>query len=110
MFFCSEVIFRNTISTLFVRQIIVFLVQWNLNLRGNHLTNVRRIRKYLSSEATQTLVHALIIGRIDYCNSILYGLPSVRTAKLQGLQNSAARLIFIRFSQITPLAWLPVKF
>ena len=72
MFFRSEVIFRNTISTLFVRQIIVFMVQWNLNLRGNHLTNVRRIRKYLSNEATKTLVHALIIGRIDYCNSQFY--------------------------------------
>ena len=30
-----------------------------------YITNVRRIRKYLSNQATQTLVHALIIGRID---------------------------------------------
>ena len=41
-----------------------------------YITNVRRIRKYLSNQATQTLVHALIIGRIDYCNSIFYGLPA----------------------------------
>ena len=38
-----------------------------------YITNVRRIRKYSSNQATQTLCHALIIGRIDYCNSILYG-------------------------------------
>ena len=81
-----------------------------------YITNVRRIRKYLSNQATQTLVHALIIGRIDYCNSILYGLPAKQIAKLQRLQNSAARPIFKipRFYHISPilctLHWLPVEF
>ena len=81
-----------------------------------YITNVRRIRKYLSNQATQTLVHALIIGRIDHCNSILYGLPAKQIAKLQRLQNSAARLIFKipRFYHISPilctLHWLPVEF
>ena len=81
-----------------------------------YITNVRQIRKYLSNQATQTLVHALIIGRIDYCNSILYGLPAKQIAKLQRLQNSAARLIFRfpRFYHISPilrtLHWLPVEF
>ena len=42
-----------------------------------HLYNVRRIRKYLSQESERTLVHAFIIGRIDYYNSLLLGLPSV---------------------------------
>ena len=80
-----------------------------------YITNVRRIRKYLINQATQTLVHALIIGRIDYCNSILYGLPAKQIAKLQQLQNSAARLIFKipRFYHISPslctLHWLPVE-
>ena len=69
-----------------------------------HLTNIRRIRKYLSTKATRKLVHALIRGRINYCNSILYGFSSLYIAKLQSLQNSAARLIFNipRFSHITP--------
>ena len=81
-----------------------------------YITNVRRIRKYLSNQATQTLVHALIIGHIDYCNSILYGLPAKQIAKLQWLQNSTARLIFKipRFYHISPilctLHWLPVEF
>ena len=98
----------------------------NLNLKINvnntckaayyHLTNVRRIRKYLDEKTTQTLIHALIIGRIDYCNSILYGLPAKELAKLQRLQNSAARIIFNipRMCHITPvlreLHWLPVQF
>ena len=81
-----------------------------------HLTNVRRIRKYLNEKATQALVHALIIGRIDYCNSILYGLPTSDLAKLQRLQNSAARIIrnIPRTCHIIPvlreLHWLPVQF
>ena len=33
-----------------------------------HLNNIRRIRKYLSKESMQTLVQALIIGHLDYCN------------------------------------------
>ena len=75
----------------------------NLNLQGQihstcksgffHLYNIRRIRKYLSQESARTLVHAFIIGRIDYCNSLLFGLPSVHLLKLQRLQNAAARLI-----------------
>ena len=81
-----------------------------------HLYNIHRIRKYLSQEFAQTLVHAFIIGRIDYCNSPLFGLPSVHLLKLQRLQNAAARFIsnFPRCSHITSvlcsLHWLPVKF
>ena len=78
-------------------------------------TNVKRIRKYFSNQATQTLVHALIIEPIDYCNSILYELPAKQIAKLQQLQNSAARLNLIpRFCHISlilcMLHWLPVEF
>ena len=81
-----------------------------------HLFNIRRIRKYLSQESARTLVHAFIIGRIDYCNGLFFGLPSFYLIKLQRLQNAAARLIsnVPRYSHITPvlrsLHWLPVKF
>ena len=42
-----------------------------------NLYNVRRIRKYLTTEASQTLVQAVIIGRIDYCNSLGFKIPAV---------------------------------
>ena len=64
----------------------------------------------------RTLVLAFIIGRIDYCNGLLFGLPSVHLLKLQRLQNAAARLMpnVPRCSHTTPvlcsLPWLLVKF
>ena len=36
-----------------------------------HLYNIRRKRKYLSQEVTETLVYAFIMSRIDYCNGLL---------------------------------------
>ena len=81
-----------------------------------HLYNIRRIHKFLTKEATETLVHALIMGRVDYCNSLLFGLPSIHLSKLQQIQNSASRLVcsVSRYEHITPvlfsLHWLPVYY
>ena len=36
---------------------------------------VGRIRGYLDVDNTKRLVHALILSRLDSCNSLLYGLP-----------------------------------
>lgn len=80
-----------------------------------HLHNLRRIKKYLSRDSLITLAHAFITSRLDYCNGLLFGLPNVQIAKLQRVQNAAARLIlgFCKFSHITPalyeLHWLPVS-
>ena len=59
-----------------------------------YIYNIRRIRKYLSREVCETLVNSLITSRLDYCNSLLYGCPSPLLARLQQVQNSAARLIY----------------
>ena len=82
-----------------------------------HLYNIRRIRKYLSRESTECLVHAFVTSNLDYCNSLLYGLPSTHISKLQRVQNTAARLVTgsPRFGHITPilnniLHWLPINF
>ena len=47
----------------------------------------------LSYEATAQLLHALITTRIDYCNSLLYNLPKCSIARLQKIQNQAARIL-----------------
>ena len=66
-------------------------------------------------ESARSLVHALIIGRIDYFKSLL-SVHLLYLQRAERLQNAAARLMsnVPRFSHITPvlcsLHWLPVKF
>ena len=55
------------------------------------LRRLASIRPYLS-ERTR-LVAALITSRLDYCNSVLAGLPAEQTGRLQKVQNSAAPLV-----------------
>ena len=81
-----------------------------------YIYNIRRIRKYLSRSVTESLVHAFITSRIDYCNSLLYDLPNSHIMKLQRIQNAAARLVTgtPRFCHVTPLLfhlhWLPISY
>ena len=81
-----------------------------------HLRRIALIRPYLSESATARLVTALISSRLDYCNSVLTGLPADQINRLQRVQNCAARLVLRknRREHITPLLfqlhWLPIKF
>ena len=81
-----------------------------------HLHNIQRIRKYLTRQSVESLIHAFVMSKIDYCNGLLYGLPSSHILKLQRVQNAVARLVTgsPRFCHITPvlisLHWLPIKF
>ena len=81
----------------------------------SHLYSIRKIRKYLTEEATKTLVQGFIFSHIDYCNGLLYGLPDYQIKKLQRIQNMAAKLVYKKqkFDHVTPLFlelhWLPVE-
>lgn len=79
-----------------------------------HLHRLSSIRRYLTTEATKTLIQALITTRIDYCSSLLVNIPAAQLKRLQLIQNKAARLVTrtsVKHS-ITPilkgLHWLPV--
>ena len=78
------------------------------------ITSEGRIRRYLSQDCLVTVIHAFVISRLDYCNSLMYDLPQCQISKSQRVQNAAARIAFnlSRFCEITPalrqLHWLPV--
>ncbi|KAK7115192.1 hypothetical protein V1264_001114 [Littorina saxatilis] len=80
-----------------------------------HLRRIASIRRYLTHDACVKLVVSLIFSRLDYCNSLLAGLPASSIHGLQRVQNAAARLTLRKTKRdhITPLLrslhWLPVN-
>ena len=59
------------------------------------LYKLKRIRKFLSNDAIQTVVHAFITSNLDYCNSLFYGMPQHLIDRLQRIQNAAARVVLL---------------
>ena len=80
-----------------------------------HIRNIGQIRNLLSYNACSTIIHALISCRLDYCNSLLYNVPTHKIDRLQRLQNQCARILTKsqRREHITPvlksLHWLKIQ-
>ena len=55
-------------------------------------------------QSTKTLIHAFVSSHLDYCNTLLFGLPKYQLDRLQKVQNATARVIFqmAKFDHITP--------
>ncbi len=76
---------------------------------------IKNIRKFLTRDATETLVLSLVISHLDYCNVILYGISQCELAKLQRVQNMCAKLVLSRRKSdsskqsLHDLHWLPIK-
>jgi len=78
------------------------------------LCQIRSVQRSLSRHALLTLVCALIVRKVDYCNLVLAGIPGQLQDRLQSVLIAAAHLVFsARQSEcITPLLlelhWLRV--
>ena len=79
------------------------------------LKNISKLRKYLDRSTLECIVHAFVTSKLDYCNSLLVGLPNSLISRLQRVQNTAARILTgtPKYAHITPilkeLHWLPVE-
>ena len=71
------------------------------------------ICSFLSTDAANKLAVCLILSRLDYCNSLLAGIPDNKLNKLQRIQNHTARLVLRKSMNATArlrtLHWLQVK-
>jgi hypothetical protein len=81
-----------------------------------NLFRLKSIRSYLSRKSMEQLVQSLVVSHIDYCSTLLYGLPKTTLAKLQRVQSFAAKLILNKrkYDSVTQcllqLHWLPVEY
>ena len=67
----------------------------NICQRSNYqLHMIRNIRKYINNDLCRILVNSLAMSPIDYCCSILQGLPECRIRPLTRIIRSSVRLIF----------------
>ena len=69
-----------------------------------HLRDLRQIRKFLGVKTAIFLASVLVSSRLDYCNSLLYGVSKSNIAKLQRVQNALCHIIFRidKMSHVTP--------
>ena len=88
-----------------------------VNKSANRRTLARRnngkIRNYLDQPNAEKIVRAFVTSKLDFCNTLLYGLSKKQLEKLQRILNAAARIKKTKkFQHISPvlrnLHWLPV--
>ena len=80
-----------------------------------HMRDLKRIRKHVSLSTAVSLANALVISKLDYCNSLFTDIREKDLMKLQRVQNCLARIVHRapRFSPSAPLRsslhWLPIN-
>jgi len=74
--------------------------------------NIKKMRKYATTDATKLLAINLVLSHLDYTNSLYQGLLKSCIKRLQQVQNATIRMVFnvSRDSElIGKLHWLPVN-
>ena len=80
------------------------------------MRNITIIQHSLDQDTLKTLCHALVMSKIDYCNSTLLGMANYNLVKLQWVQNMLCRIVtatgkYDKISdQMIGLHWLKVEY
>ena len=56
-----------------------------------HIGSLSKVRPHITYKAASSIAVCLILSKLDYCNSLLSGLPQKQIKRLQAVQNAAAR-------------------
>ncbi|XP_042352033.1 uncharacterized protein LOC121950173, partial [Plectropomus leopardus] len=80
------------------------------------LRQLAKIKPFVHRQHFETVIHAFVTNRLDYCNALYLGVSGSSIARLQLVQNAAACLLTgtRKFDHISPilasLHWLPIHF
>ena len=80
------------------------------------MRNITKIQHSLDQDMLKTLCHALVMSKIDYCNSTLLGTANYNLVKLQWVQNMLCRIVtatrkYDKISdQMIGLHWLKLEY
>ena len=95
---CNDIVEKSEIIRL-----LGIWIDSNLNFKTNvikksqtamlNIFRIKHIRRYLSEEACEVLVHGLFMSHLDYCNSLYYGLPDCDLNRLQRVQSIACKMV-----------------
>ena len=83
-----------------------------------HMRALRHFRSAITDDMAKSVACALIGSRLDYANSVLYGITQRNINRLQRVQNSMARVVarpsiplsFGSTSLLYNLHWLPIDY
>ena len=80
------------------------------------IRQIRQVRSSIDLNSAILLANSLVSNRLDFCNSLYYGLPATSIKRLQLVQNSLARAVvpsIRKYDHISAvlkqLHWLPVE-
>ena len=79
-----------------------------------HTRALHHVRNVISNDTAKSVTQTLVSSRLDYANSILFGVSKQNITKLQRSQNTLARVVTrsSRYGsatiQLQKLHWLPI--
>ena len=78
-----------------------------------HIRALRHIRTSINLETAKSVANAIVSSRLDYANSLLFGISGSNTLKLQRVQNSLVRVVLATtrtrtVNVLNVLHWMPI--
>ena len=86
-----------------------------VNLLSFHLWRIKSVKTFIPCHKLETLVHAFITSRVDWCNFLFTGLPNTTISKIKTVHNDCAKFLTggkkydSALDKLKDFHWLPAK-